>query len=121
MLKKGWHKPTDRHKYHYFVEGQSECLRYFWYPLEGEEYDSIRPIWNEEEAEAGDMDLVDLFDSRFCKRCQFCEAFGKSIPPHLPKCRRCGQFTSNPQWHRDHGWYEWDEYCYCERCENETT
>lgn len=117
-IQKGWYKLSDRHKYHYFVDGLSECLRYAWYPLEGESYDG-RPLILDVFDDNGD--IVDLqWDDNYCLKCQRYELFGKSEPPHLPKCARCGQFTSDPQFHQDAGWYEWDEYFYCRRCEDET-
>jgi len=117
-MSKGWMKPTKRHKYHYFEEGRSLCLRYL--RLDDGDFDGDPPLILDIFDDNGD--IVDMeWSDRYCLLCQRYELFGKSRPPHLPKCRRCGQFTSDPQFHQDPGWFEWDEYSYCKRCEDETT
>ena len=113
---KGWKKLSESHKYHYFEDGRSLCLRY---KSSRTDFDNVHPTWVESELEDGTIDVK--FDPGFCWKCQYYEAFGKSKPPHCPKCDGCGRFATDGVWDDIPHYWGWEERYLCRKCNDETT
>ena len=112
-IQKGWHKLSDRHKYHYFEEGLSLCLKYAWYPVGDEAYDDVRVNW-EYNNDTHEM----KFDNRLCLKCQVYHEIGKCTPQEkYLKCDQCGRFGARED-HEERNYYGTgvEMVCLCKEC-----
>ena len=110
---RGWHKPSDKHKYHYFENGESLCLKYAY---EGEEFEDIRVEWVSTDIDEHTFDLK--MDDRLCIRCQVYHEIGKCTPHQkYLKCDYCGRFGARLDHEEWNYTYETvNEVCLCKEC-----